>query len=74
MITETKNPSTVKIPAILPPCSYDSGIIEFASINKIAPPAKACMNASHSPEVFLNSEYPATDEAEQIKAITNIIS
>ena len=39
--TDRKKPITVKRPANLPACSYDSGIIELVSITRIAPPAKA---------------------------------
>jgi hypothetical protein len=41
METETANPMTVAIPASLPPCLKDSGIMVLLSIMRMDPPAKA---------------------------------
>lgn len=57
-MTAKKNPMSVAIPAYLPPRSKASGIIELASIFRIAPPAIAWINESHCSDVCVKRSKP----------------
>ena len=52
MANASAKPAVVSTPTRRPPCSNASGIIVSASIVRIAPPAKARMNATVFPEAF----------------------